>query len=95
MNHNYSLQFITSIDKELYHNEAAIQCLTDKLRSLEMIENFYSKILKLLGQGVDIELPSDLDFDYHTELIKIRKQNISFVRWKLQLQSKHSAIKEK
>ena len=89
MNHDYNLQTITSIDKALHHNEAAIQYLTNKLQSLEMIEKFYSKVLKLLGQGVDIKLPSDLDFDYHTELIKIRKQNISIVRWKLQLQSKH------
>jgi len=45
----------------------------------------------LLGQSVDTTLPLDLDFNYHRELIKIRKQDISNVRWMLRVQSMREA----
>ena len=67
-------------------NNKVVQYLTEKIDSLELIENFYNKVQDLLGQGVDIKFPSDLDFNYHQELIKIRKQDISFARWTFQLQ---------
>ena len=68
-------------------NKIAIQHLIEKIRTLETIENFYDKTQRLLGQSVDINLPPDLDFNYHYELIKIRKQNIDNVRWMLQAQN--------
>jgi hypothetical protein len=67
-------------------NNKVVQYLTEKIESLELIENFYNKVQDLLGQGVDIKFPPDLDFNYHRELIKIRKQDISFARWTFQLQ---------
>jgi hypothetical protein len=70
----------------IQQNSIAVQYLTEKIRFLETVEDFYNKVQNLLGQGVDITLPPDLDFNYHCELIKIRKQDISFVRWMLQLQ---------
>jgi hypothetical protein len=68
--------------KIIQQNKIAIQHLT-----LETIENFYGKTQCLLGQSVDINLPPDLDFNYHYELIKIRKQDISNVKWMLQAQN--------
>ncbi len=67
-------------------NNKVVQYLTEKIDSLGLIENFYDKVQDLLGQGVDIKLSPDLDFNYHRELIKIRKQDISFARWTFQLQ---------
>ena len=67
-------------------NNKVVQYLTEKIDSLELIENFYNKVQDLLGQGVDIKFPPDLDFNYHGDLIKIRKQDISFARWTFQLQ---------
>ncbi len=67
-------------------NNKVVQYLTEKIDSLELIENFYNKVQDLLGQGVDIKFPPDLYFNYHRELIKIRKQDISFARWTFQLQ---------
>jgi hypothetical protein len=67
-------------------NNKVVQYLTEKIDSLELIESFYDKVQDLLGQGVEIEFPHDLDFNYHRELIKIRKQDISFARWTFQLQ---------
>ncbi len=72
----------------IYENNKAIHYLTEKVRFLEIVEDFYSKVQKLLGQSVDTALPPDLDFNYHRELIKIRKQNFSHVRWMLQVQNK-------
>ena len=71
----------------IQQNKIAIQHLIEKIRTLETIENFYDKTQCLLGQSVDINLPPDLDFNYHYELIKIRKQNIDNVRWMLQAQN--------
>jgi len=73
--------------KIIQQNKIAIQHLTEKIRILETVENFYDKTQSLLGQSVDINLPLDLDFNYHYELIKIRKQNIDNVRWMLQAQN--------
>ena len=42
-------------------NNKVVQYLTEKIDSLEMIENFYNKVQDLLGQGVDIKFPPDLD----------------------------------
>jgi hypothetical protein len=75
----------------IYENNKAIQYLTEKIRFLETIEDFYNKAQNLLGQSVDTTLPLDLDFNYHRELIKIRKQDISNVRWMLRVQSMREA----
>ena len=37
-------------------NNKVVQYLTEKIDSLELIENFYNKVQDLLGQGVDIKL---------------------------------------
>jgi hypothetical protein len=71
----------------IQQNKIAIQQLTEKIRILETIENFYDKAQSLLGQSIDVSLPPDLDFNYHYELIKIRKQNIGNARWILQAQN--------
>jgi hypothetical protein len=75
----------------IQQNKIAIQHLIEKIRTLETIENFYGKTQCLLGQSVDINLPPDLDFNYHYELIKIRKQDISNVKWMLQAQNRRLA----
>ncbi len=36
-------------------NNKVVQYLTEKIDSLELIENFYNKVQDLLGQGVDIK----------------------------------------
>jgi hypothetical protein len=77
----------------IHENNKAIQYLTEKIRSLEIIEDFYNKVQKLLGQSVDTTLPLDLDFNYYRELIKIRKQEIGNIRWMLQVQSMLEALK--
>ena len=71
----------------IQQNKIAIQHLIEKIRTLETIGNFYDKTQCLLGQSVDTNLPPDLDFNYHYELIKIKKQNIDNVRWMLQAQN--------
>jgi hypothetical protein len=71
----------------IQQNKIAILQLTEKIRTLETVENFYDKAQSLLGQSVDVGLPPDLDFNYHYELIKIRKQSIDNVRWMLQTQN--------
>jgi hypothetical protein len=76
----------------IQENNKAIHYLTEKIRFLEKVEDFYNKTRKLLGQSADATLPPDLDFNYHHELIKIRKQNISNVRWTLQVQSMREAL---
>jgi len=73
--------------KIIQQNKIAIQHLIEKIRTLETIENFYDKTQCLLGQSVDINLPPDLDFNYHYELIKIRKQDINNVKRTLQAQN--------
>jgi len=66
-------------------NNKVVQYLTEKIDSLELIENFYNKVQDLLGQGVYIKFPPDLDFNYQRGIIIIRKQDIICSRWTFQL----------
>ena len=73
-------------------NNKVVRYLTEKIDSLELIENFYNKVQDLLGQGVDIKFPPDLDFNYHRELIKIRKQDIKLCSMDISITS-HTLVK--
>jgi hypothetical protein len=71
----------------IYENNKAIHFLTEKIKFLDTLEDFYNKVQKLLGQSVDATIPTGLDFNYHRALIKVRRQDIGNVRWMLQVHS--------
>ena len=62
-----------------------IKSITEKLEFLNSMEEFYQKVQEMLHY-LGIKSPSKLDFNYYSELIKQRKQDLAFARWTIQRQ---------
>ena len=64
-----------------------INSITEKLEFLNNMEEFYQKVQEMLHY-LGIKSPSRPDFNYYSELIKQRKQDLAFARWTIQRQSR-------
>ncbi len=64
-----------------------IKSITEKLEFLNSMEEFYQKVQEMLHY-LGIKSPSKPDFNYYSELIKQRKQDLAFARWKIQRQQR-------
>ena len=62
-----------------------IKSITEKLEFLNSMEEFYQKVQEMLHY-LGIKSPSRPDFNYYSELIKQRKQDLAFARWTIQRQ---------
>ena len=62
-----------------------IKSITEKLEFLNSMEEFYLKVQEMLHY-LGIKSPSKPDFNYYSELIKQRKQDLAFARWTIQRQ---------
>ena len=62
-----------------------IKSITEKLEFLNSMEEFYLKVQEMLHY-LGIKSPSQPDFNYYSELIKQRKQDLAFARWTIQRQ---------
>jgi hypothetical protein len=62
-----------------------INSITEKLEFLNNMEEFYQKVQEMLHY-LGIKSPSRPDFNYYSELIKQRKQDLAFARWTIQRQ---------
>ena len=62
-----------------------IRSITDKLEFLNSMEEFYLKVQEMLHY-LGIKSPSKPNFNYYSELIKRRKQDLAFARWMIQRQ---------
>jgi hypothetical protein len=62
-----------------------IKSITEKLEFLNRMEEFYQKVQEML-RYLGIKSPSKPDFNYYSELIKQRKQDLAFARWTIQRQ---------
>lgn len=62
-----------------------INCINEKLEFLNRLEEFYQKVQEMLHY-LGIKSPSKPDFNYYSELIKQRKQDLAFARWTIQRQ---------
>ena len=62
-----------------------IKSVTEKLEFLNSMEEFYQKVQEMLHY-LGIKSPSKPDFNYYSELIKQRKQDLAFARWTIQRQ---------
>ena len=62
-----------------------IKSITEKLEFLNSMEEFYQKVQEMLHY-LGIKSPSKPDFNYYSELIKQRKQDLAFARWTIQRQ---------
>jgi hypothetical protein len=62
-----------------------INSITEKLEFLNNMEEFYQKVQEMLHY-LGIKSPSRPDYNYYSELIKQRKQDLAFARWTIQRQ---------
>ena len=62
-----------------------IKSINEKLEFLNSMEEFYQKVQEMLHY-LGIKSPSKPDFNYYSELIKQRKQDLAFARWTIQRQ---------
>ncbi len=62
-----------------------IRSITEKLEFLNSMEEFYQKVQEML-HNLGIKSPSKPNFNYYSELIKRRKQDLAFARWMIQRQ---------
>jgi hypothetical protein len=62
-----------------------IESITEKLEFLNSMEEFYLKVQEMLHY-LGIKSPSKPNFNYYSELIKRRKQDLAFARWMIQKQ---------
>jgi hypothetical protein len=62
-----------------------INSITEKLEFLNNMEEFYQKVQEMLHY-LGLKSPSRPDFNYYSELIKQRKQDLAFARWTIQRQ---------
>ena len=62
-----------------------IKFITEKLEFLNSMEEFYLKVQEMLHY-LGIKSPSKPNFNYYSELIKQRKQDLAFARWMIQRQ---------
>jgi len=62
-----------------------IKSITEKLEFLNSMEELYLKVQEMLHY-LGIKSPSKPDFNYYSELIKQRKQDLAFARWTIQRQ---------
>jgi hypothetical protein len=62
-----------------------IKSINEKLEFLNNMEEFYQKVQEMLHY-LGIKSPSRPDFNYYSELIKQRKQDLAFARWTIQRQ---------
>jgi len=62
-----------------------IKSITEKLEFLNSMEEFYLKVQEMLHY-LGIKSPSKPNFNYYSELIKRRKQDLAFARWMIQRQ---------
>jgi len=62
-----------------------IKSITEKLEFLNSMEEFYLKVQEMLHY-LGIKSPSKPNFNYYSELIKQRKQDLAFARWMIQRQ---------
>ena len=62
-----------------------IKSITEELEFVNSMEEFYQKVQEMLHY-LGIKSPSKLDFNYYSELIKQRKQDLAFARWTIQRQ---------
>jgi hypothetical protein len=62
-----------------------INSITEKLEFLNNMEEFYQKVQEMLHY-LGIKSPSKPNFNYYSELIKQRKQDLAFARWTIQRQ---------
>jgi hypothetical protein len=64
-----------------------IKSITEKLELLNSMEELYQKVQEML-RYLGIKSPSKPNFNYYSELIKRRKQDLAFARWMVQRQHK-------
>jgi hypothetical protein len=64
-----------------------IKSITEKLEFLNSMEELYQKVQEIL-RYLGIKSPSKPNFNYYSELIKRRKQDLAFARWMVQRQHK-------
>lgn len=62
-----------------------IKSITEKLEFLNSMEELYQKVQEML-RYLGIKSPSKPNFNYYSELIKQRKQDLAFARWTIQRQ---------
>ena len=62
-----------------------IKSINEKLEFLNSMEEFYQKVQEMLHY-LGIKSPSKPNFNYYSELIKRRKQDLAFARWMIQRQ---------
>ena len=62
-----------------------IKSITEKLEFLSSMEELYQKVQEMLHY-LGIKSPSKPNFNYYSELIKQRKQDLAFARWTIQRQ---------
>jgi len=62
-----------------------IKSITEKLEFLNGMEELYQKVQEML-RYLGIKSPSKPNFNYYSELIKRRKQDLAFARWMIQRQ---------
>ena len=62
-----------------------IKSINEKLEFLNSMEEFYQKVQEMLHY-LGIKSPSKPNFNYYSELIKQRKQDLAFARWMIQRQ---------
>jgi len=62
-----------------------IKSVNEKLEFLNNMEEFYQKVQEMLHY-LGIKSPSKPNFNYYSELIKQRKQELAFARWMIQRQ---------
>ena len=62
-----------------------IKFITEKLEFLNSMEELYQKVQEML-RHLGIKSPSKPNFNYYSELIKRRKQDLAFARWMIQRQ---------
>ncbi len=67
------------------NSSTVIKFITEKLEFLNSMEEFYQKVQEML-RYLGIKSPSKPDFNYYSELIKQRKQDLAFARWTIQRQ---------
>ena len=64
-----------------------IKSITEKLEFLNGMEELYQNVQEML-RYLGIKSPSKPNFNYYSELIKRRKQDLAFARWMVQRQHK-------
>jgi hypothetical protein len=62
-----------------------VKFITEKLEFLKSMEILYQKVQEMLHY-LGIKSPSKPNFNYYSELIKQRKQDLAFARWMIQRQ---------